>query len=296
MASSPSIVTAVDLSRLPAPQVVEALSFEAILGQMLADFQSRYPAYTALVESDPVMKALEVGAYQILLLRQNFNERAVSMLIAHATGADLDNLAAYYRVARLVITPADPVTGAPAVMETDDALRRRVLLAPDSFSVAGPATAYVYHALTADGTIADAAATSPEPAHVLVSLLGAAGSGAATGGQIAAVEAVVNSDGVRPLTDLVTVASAQIVNFDIAATLYLAAGPDPAIVLAAANAALAAYLAARRRIGRLVSASGIAGALQVEGVETVQLASPLADILIGPTQAGHAASIVVTTA
>ena len=33
--------TAVDLSRLPAPQVVETLSFETILGDMLADLRAR---------------------------------------------------------------------------------------------------------------------------------------------------------------------------------------------------------------------------------------------------------------
>lgn len=296
MAITPSIVTAVDLSRLPAPQVVEALSFEAILAAMVANFQLRYPQFTALVESDPVMKALEVGAYQILLMRQNFNERAVSMLIAHATGADLDNLAAFYTVTRLVVTPANPETGAAALMEKDDALRRRVLLAPDSFSVAGPASAYIFHALSADGTIADANATSPEPGHVLISLLSATGNGAATGGQIATVEARVNADGVRPLTDLVTVASASIINFDVIATLQLASGPDLQIVLTTANTALAAYLASRRKIGRLISASGIAGALQVEGVETVILTSPPADIAIGATQAGNAASITVTAA
>lgn len=296
MALSPSIVTAVDLSRLPAPQVVEPLSFEAIFAAMLADFQNRYPQFSATVESDPVMKALEVGAYQILLLRQNFNERAVSMLIAHAAGADLDNLAAFYSVTRLVVTAADPDTGAAAVMETDDALRRRVLLAPDSFSVAGPASAYIFHALSADGTIADAAATSPEPGHVLVSLLSASGNGTASSDQISAVEAIVNADGVRPLTDQVTVASASIVNFNVVATLQLASGPDLDIVLTAANAALSAYLASRRKIGRLISASGIAGALQVEGVETVILTSPVADIAVGATQAGNAASITVTSA
>jgi phage-related baseplate assembly protein len=296
MASSPSIVTAVDLSRLPAPAVVEQLSFDTIRALMIAKFQELMPEHDAIVESDPVIKALEVGAYQVLLLRQNFNERAVSMLLAKATGTDLDHLAAFYGVARLEVTPANPTTGAAAVMEDDDRLRRRVQLAPDGFSVAGPVTAYIFHALTADATIIDASATSPEPREVLVSLLGTTGDGAATPDQIAAVEAVLTHDEVRPLTDLVTVHSATIVPFDIDATLSLATGPDPAIILAAAQAALNAYLASRRKIGRLISASGIAGALQVEGVETVQLISPVADIAIGDTQAGHAASISIGVA
>lgn len=296
MASSPSIVTAVDLSRLPAPAVIEQLSFDTIRALMIAKFQELMPDHDAIVESDPVIKALEVGAYQVLLLRQNFNERAVSMLLAKATGTDLDHLAAFYDVARLEVTPANPTTGAAAVMEDDDRLRRRVQLAPDGFSVAGPVTAYIFHALTAAATILDASATSPEPREVLVSLLGSTGDGTATPEQIAAVEAVLTHDEVRPLTDLVTVQSATIVPFAIDATLSLNTGPDPAIILAAAQSALTRYLASRRKIGRLISASGIAGALQVEGVETVQLVSPAADIIIGDTQAGHAATISIGVA
>lgn len=296
MASSPSIVTAVDLSRLPAPEVVEQLSFDAIRAQMIARFQQLYPAYDAVIESDPVIKALEVGAYQILLMRQNFNERAVSMLLAKARGADLDHLAAFYGVARLIVTPANIITGAVAVMEDDERLRRRVQLAPDGFSVAGPASAYIFHALTADPSIADASTTSPAPREVLVSLLGADGSGIASPAQIAAVTDVLTHDEVRPLTDLVTVQSATIVPFDIDAVLTLASGPDPSIIFAAAQAALTAYLASRRKIGRLISASGIAGALQVEGVETVQLISPVADIAVGDTQAGFAATIMIGVA
>ncbi|MBG6118757.1 phage-related baseplate assembly protein [Sphingobium sp. JAI105] len=296
MASSPSIVTAVDLSRLPAPAVVEQLSYDAIRTLMIAKFQELMPEHDAIVESDPVIKALEVGAYQVLLLRQNFNERAVSMLLAKAAGTDLDHLAAFYGVARLEVSPANPTTGAAAVMEDDDRLRRRVQLAPDGFSVAGPVTAYIFHALTADATVLDASATSPVPREVLVSLLGSTGDGTATPQQIAAVEAVLTHDEVRPLTDLVAVQSATIIPFDIVATLFLNTGPDPAIILAAAQAALAAYLASRRKIGRLISATGIAGALQVEGVETVQLVSPAADIIIGDTQAGHAATISIGVA
>lgn len=283
MASLPPASVAVDLSRLPKPTVVETLPFETIRAEALADFQVRWPEYGALLESDPAVKLVEVFAYRELLLRQNFNERSVSMLLPFARGADLENLAAYYGVTRL--------DG-----EDDDALLRRVLLAPDSFSVAGPEAAYIFHALTADPTLSDASATMPAPGEVLVSLLSASGAGTASADQIAAVTAVVNADGIRPLTDEVTVASATIVPYAIEATLQLAYGPDTAIVLAAANAALAAYLAKRRRIGRLVSASGIAGALQVDGVETVQLDSPPADIAISRIQAAHPTSITIEVA
>lgn len=296
MALSPAATVAVDLSSLPPPQVIEQLTFDAIKAAALADLVARYPDFTALVESDPAYKLLEIFAYREMLLRQNFNERAVSMLLPFARGADLENLAAFYRVTRLVITAADPLTGAAAVMEDDDALLRRVLLAPDALSVAGPESAYVYHALTADGSIADASAIMPSAGEVLVSVLSRDGDGAATEEQLALVRAIVTDGEVRPLTDYVEVASAVIVPYEIDATLTIASGPDRALVLDAATASLTAYLVKRRALGRIVSASGIAGALQVEGVETLVLASPPADIPIDRTQCGHPTAITIEVA
>lgn len=273
MAFEPPNSVAVDLSLLPAPQVVETPSFDAIKADLLALFQQLMTAdgsaFDALVESDPVMKLIEAFAYRELIIRQNFNERAVSMLIAKATGPNLENLGAFYGVTRL--------TG-----ESDDRLRRRILLAPDAFTVAGPEAAYVFHALTSDVTIADAVATSPAPGEVLVSLMSESADGVATPAQIAAVTAALGYD-VRPLTDHVTVAGATPVYFDLDAELTIGTGPDPAIVLAKANADLTDYLAQRRRIGRLVSMTGIIGALQVEGVEKTQLNMPGNDMEPGRT-------------
>ena len=280
MASLPPASVAVDLSKLPKPQVVEQKSFDAIKAEMIANFQSRYEGYDALLESDPAMKLIEVFAYREMLLRQNFNERAVSMLLPFATGADLDNLAAYYGVTRLE-------------GEGDEELLRRVLLAPDSFTVAGPEAAYVYHALTTNSTISDASAIMPAPGEVLVSLLSASGDGTASADQIAAVAAVLTHDEVRPLTDSVTVQSAEIIDYAIHVRLQIAYGPDANLVVATAQTALNDYLASRRKLGRLVSASGHAGALQVSGVETLQLLSPAEDIPISRTQAAHPTSILI---
>ena len=84
--------TAIDLSRLPPPDVVEALDFEGIFNRLRADFLTRYPEFTAFVESDPAIKLLEVVAYSELVLRQRINDAARSVLIAYALGGDLDNL------------------------------------------------------------------------------------------------------------------------------------------------------------------------------------------------------------
>lgn len=292
LATSPAL----DLSGLPAPDVVEQLDFEAILAAMVADLTARWPDFDALLESEPAMKLLQVCAYRELVLRQNFNDRARSLMLAFAAGADLDQLAALFGVERLEVTPANPATGAAAVMESDDALRRRILLAPDSWSIAGPASAYVYHALTAAPTLSDASATSPAPGEVVVAVLSASGDGSASAGQIAAVEAVVNADGVRPLTDLVTVQSAAIVPYTVQAAITLYAGPDSATILAAAQASLTAFVAAARRLGRDVPRSALIAALHVGGVQKVALTQPAADVVCTPLQAPNCTGTVITLA
>lgn len=288
--------TAIDLSRLPPPDVIEALDFEVILARRKADFLTRYPEFTAFVESDPAIKLLETGAYAELVLRQRINDAARSVLIAYALGGNLDHLAAVFGVVRQEITPANPVTGAPAVMESDEDLRRRVLLAPDSYSVAGPASAYVFHALSADGDVLDASAISPRPGEVAVSVLSRSGDGTASPELLAAVRALLAGDEVRPLTDRVTVQSAGLVPFDVAAQLTLYPGPDAQLILDTATAALDQLLTANRRLGRNISRSAIIAALHVGGVQNVNLIEPVADVFVEQTEVASVGAINVTIA
>jgi len=282
--------TSVDLSRLPPPDVIEELDFESILAVRRAEFLSRFPAFSANVESDPVIKALEVGAYRELVLRARINDAARSVLVAYAAAADLDNLAALFGVSRQEISPANPQEGTAAVLENDDALRRRVLLAPDAFSVAGPATAYVFHALSADADILDASATSPAPGEVTVSILSRSGDGSASPALVAKVQALLDGDEVRPLTDNVSVQSVELVTFEIEAGLTLYPGPDQSIISANANAALDDLLSANRRLGRDITRSAIIAALHVAGVQNVALIAPAQDVVIDPTQCAQIAA------
>jgi phage-related baseplate assembly protein len=277
--------TAIDLSRLPAPSFLAPLSYEQERADLVAFFQTVLPEFDATIPSDPGVKLLELIAYYVMLKGQQFNERALQTMLAYATGADLDNLGALVNVERLIIEEASGSD--TAIYESDADLRRRIQLAPESFSVAGPATAYRFHALSADATIADALATSPAPGEVLITILSRLGDGTATPDQIAAVEAVVTSREVRPLTDMVTVASVELLTFTVLATLTLFHGPDAVVVLAAAEQRLAAYLADARKIGRPVTRSGIIAALHVEGVLNVTLAQPAADIMPDGTQLAH---------
>lgn len=286
--------TGVDLSRLPAPNVVEALSFEAIFAAALAQFQTFFPEFDATVESDPVVKILQLFAYRELVLRQRVNDAARAVMPAFAKGADLDNLAALFGIERFVLTPADPLTGTAEVLESDDAFRRRMVLAPEGFSVAGPEGAYIFHALSADGDVLDASATSPDPGEVVVTVLSRTGDGTPDSDVLDAVEARLTSASVRPMTDHVTVQAAAIENFAIDATLTFLSGPDRSVVLAAAQERLTAHLAATLRLGRDVTRAGIIAALHPEGVQNIVLASPAEDIVLTREQAGHCIGVTLT--
>jgi phage-related baseplate assembly protein len=284
--------TAVDLSRLPAPDVIEALDFETILADAVARMQALMPDFVNR-DSDPAAKLLQTFAYFAQLLRQRVNDAARAVMPAYAVGADLDHIAALFGIARLTITPADDVMGIPAVMESDADFRRRMVLAPEGYSVAGPEGAYIFHALSAHADVLDASATSPSPGEVVVSVLSRAGSGAASASLLTTVDAYVSDETRRPLTDYVRVQSAAIVTYAVAATITTFSGPDGGVVLAAARANLDAYVESSHRLGRDITRSGIFAALHVEGVQNVVLASPAADIIISRVQAPWCTAIAL---
>lgn len=291
----PDTFTAVDLSRLPAPSVVEALNFETIYADMLASLLAFVPDFDATVESDPAVKILQVAAYRELLLRARINDAARQVMVAFATDTNLDHLAALFGVTRLLISPAVPADGTAAVYESDDDLRSRVVIAPEALSVAGPEGAYIFHARSASGDVLDASATSPSPGDVLVTILSRAVGGVASPALIATVLAYLSSETRRPMTDNVTVQSAAIVPFVITATVKTFSGPDSAIVLAASRARLDDYLARSYRLGRDITRAGIIAALgAVEGIQNVILTAPAADVVLDRTQAGLCTAITIT--
>ncbi len=288
--------TTVDLSRFDPPTIVEQLDFETIFQRKAARLRALLPSFDALVDSDPAIKILQVAAYDELLLRQDFNERLQQRLVAYATGSTLDHLGAGIGVARLVTTPANPTnpaTGVGAIYESDDSFRARIVLGPEGFSVAGPELAYVKHAKDASGLVLDASATSPAPGEVLVSVLSSEGDGTASGDLLAKVTAIVTDDAIRPLGDFVTVQSATLRPFIVVARIWTFAGPDPALVLAAARTKLDRYLAASRRLGRDITMSGLYAALSAEGVQRVEISAPTASIVCDLTQAARCNSIDV---
>lgn len=290
--------TPIDLSTIPAPDIVEAIDYKTILAQMVTQLQALDPAFSAMVESDPAWKILEIAAYREMLIRQRVNDASRAVMLASATGNDLASLGAIFGVVRKTLVPADAEAIPPiaAVMETDADFRYRITLALEGLSTAGPEGAYLYHALKSNG-VKHASIVGPptlEPGEVLVSLLGPTGGGSVSLDVIEEVAAILNSKDVRPLTDHVTVQSAVIENYTVEATIYTFSGPDAEVVIQQARAALQAMANDRHKIGYDVPRSAIIAALHVPGVNKVVLTQPAGDIVCDHEQAAYCTGINLT--
>ena len=219
----------IDLSQLPEPEVIENLDFETIYQELLGDFREAMAGeWTAEVESDPVLKLLQLAAYRELLLRARINDAARAVMLAYASGADLDQIGAGFNVQRLLIRPAQPAAVPPveAQYESDKSLRNRIQLAFEQLSVAGPRNAY---SPCAGRGWKWRMPLRPvrRPCEVLISVLGVEGNGQAPEAVLQAVRLALNAEDVRPVADRVTVRSAGIVPYQVKAQLYLFPVPRP---------------------------------------------------------------------
>jgi len=295
----------IDLSRVAAPPVVVPPDVEQIVAArksgvvekirlMDADLAAEVEAILTL-ESEPMTKVEEAGAYRELIHYARVNEAALDVMLAFSRGENLDRLGDYYGVPRLVVTPPDPAAGTPAVMEDDESYRRRIQLSPEALSTAGPAGAYVFHALSVSADVLDAGIVVPQPGRVEVHVVTRSGDGTPSPELLTAIAAHLRDDTVAPLTDQVSVLPPAFVDFAIGARLFIGRGPDPLTVKTAAVASLRAYLDKRKRIGVAVPLSGIIAALHVSAVDRVAIDAPLADVVPAPGGFARLTTVNVTT-
>lgn len=193
--------------------------------------------------------------------------------------------------------------------EDDTSLRTRARLSWEALSVAGPAGAYAFHAADAhpavdgEGTVVIGPETDlVEPGEVLLVVQSNLGNGVPSravldtvaarldayrvtdGFGASTIRTVRDNQSVRPLGAKVLIEACRPVSFNIDATLYLRAGPDPEPIRQTALARLSAHLAQRRKIGArvsreaLIAVLGVADANGLPIVEDVELTYPAADI------------------
>lgn len=293
----------VDLKKLPAPKVVQELSYETLFAQRKDKFLSlqetgelreHWQARLQL-ESEPVVKLLEENAYLELLLRTHINESAKAVMLAYATGSDLDQLGALFGIKRLIIQAEDlnahqPI---PPQHEDDERFRTRIQMSLEGLTTAGSRASYEFHALSTSTKIKDVDVTSPNAGTVKVAILSTEGQGTADSDLINAVKEKLNAEHIRPLTDTVLVESAVILPYEIRATLTLYPSVLESVVMANVNQAITHYTNKQHLLGIDITLSGIYSALHQEGVQNVKLTQPLEDLIVQPHQAAYCSQIQI---
>lgn len=163
-----------------------------------------------------------------------------------------------------------------ADIETDERLRERIRIAPESYTVAGSSGAYEARTLEVSAEISAVAVYSPEPGVVDIRFM-------MEGGElpdettIAQVHDALSDHSVRPLTDHVLVGAPDIVNYEISGQWFL--HKSDVSLFSAINTAVEAAVEEfriwqRSKPGRDVNPTRFISKIQQAGAKRVELTSP----------------------
>ncbi len=316
-----------DLALLPPPEVYQQFDYETLFAQRSASFNALHPLifengkpvfrqaelvqtenetywkvpvngsaglYYLDLESDPSTRHIQDDTYRELILRRQVLEAALSTMPAYAKGSDLDHIGLryFFGLKRLTIVAATDT--AEAVMESDEAYLKRMLLSPEGLAKGGSRGWYVFHALSSSGLVKDVTAVSPSPCRMTLTVLSHETDGTASQALLDTVFAAVTENHAFPQGDLVTVQSAEIVHYALSATVKMYPGAGTALVMQAISAAIADYRAQSERIGHIVDEDGLYAAIRQPGVYHARIQSPSAlPLAIGVAQVAYCESINV---
>lgn len=164
-----------------------------------------------------------------------------------------------------------------ADVQDDDSYREDIHIAPESFSVAGPAGAYEYFAKRASALIIDVSVTSPSPGEVEVRPL--LEGGVIPGEELLdAVNEVLSDDSVRPLTDHVTVLAPEKKAYDVAFTYYISRDNQAQAesIRQAVESAAQDFIAwEKEKLGRDINPSELIARVVKAGAKRVDVESPV---------------------
>lgn len=176
--------------------------------------------------------------------------------------------------------------------ESDDSLRERIHLAPETMSTAGTIEGYEYHAKSASADVGDVVVYSPVNDETLTEEERAAGAGRVfiyilkadgtipTDGDpvLAAVKAAVTAKDVRPLTDYVTVSAPSTVSYGVNFAYYIADDDAGRVaeIQEAVGAAVKEYIAWQDgKIGRDINPDRLRKYLLNAGASRIEITQPV---------------------
>ena len=161
--------------------------------------------------------------------------------------------------------------------ETDSAFRERIFLAPSSYSTAGPEDAYIYWVRQYNSAaIEDVKVNTTKDAEVDIRLVltdGALPSAAF----LADLTDYLTTSAIRPLTDKMSVAAPDVVEYDLDFTYYIGRSSKENVeaIQAAAEEAKDAYVAWQKtHIGADINTDVLVEFLRAAGVKRAEIRKP----------------------
>lgn len=273
---------------LPPPNAIESLAYEPMVDAIMAAIEAAFAEIdvsydVAMLETDPTKIQAQVSAYREMTIRARINDAVRSNLVAFAVGGDLDHLAAFYGVTRMAL-------------EADAALRGRIVLAIQGSSVAGPRERYEYLARTASTDVRTAYCYRiPNSPEIKIAIVSNSNNGIPTPSLLATVQAAVSAEGVRVLSDVVTVVAAASVLVSVSANIWLL--PDaPQSAFDGLEQKLRTAWSTQNIIGLDLMRSWIVSQLHGVGVAKVEMITPVADISVQDGNAIALGGVTLTLA
>lgn len=261
----------INLSSIGQPEVIETISFEGVLSDLQADLIGLFPdiAPVLQLESALVNKMMQVASYREIILRARINDAAKGNLLAFASGANLEHLAALYGVERM-----------PG--EDDNRLRYRTQVENKGRSPGGSSYWYQAAALRADIRVKSAVVYRDALLPIIyVSVLSYENGGIPDQSLLDAVNSYLQSDLVRLVNDTVIVAAAAQSTTDVEADVWLL--PDASVSIVDG---LPDYVKSRwseeAGTGFDLELSWLMSKMHVSGVKKVVIKSPTVSIVATP--------------
>lgn len=168
------------------------------------------------------------------------------------------------------------VSSGGADTESDEALAERIYLAPSAYSTAGPEDSYKYHARRYNASIGDVVATSQQAAGKVNIVFIMADGSTPDSTTIAGLQAYLNDDTIRPMTDIVTVAAPTEVSYTISLTYYInrSDSAQAVAIQTAVEQAVSDYVKWQRSVGKDINPSKLTALIMAAGAKRVTLTAP----------------------
>lgn len=161
-------------------------------------------------------------------------------------------------------------------LEDDTSLAERTFLAPSGYSTAGPQDAYTFWVRTYNTDIGSVRPTTPEPGKVTIYILMRDGT---LPGEtlISGLQEFLRQEGVRPMTDLVTVLAPEVKTFNLSLTYHIARSNQASAtaIQSKVNAAIDEYITWQTtEIGRDVDPSELIRLVRAAGAKRPAVTAP----------------------